>query len=438
MMRSKKRWMIAAGIQAVGALLVYSLAAAQETPTPPPWDQATLDAAVQALFTQTAAAPHDPGAPLPTALATSAASNAPILTAANFDQIEPLAHYDFEADDHVQFRDNWVLMPDRWLTVSTYEYDGDNWLMTIWLIDREALNTPAYRIPVPSPPDNIFHAASIEIVEGTLYYEHGANILHFYDLNTAALSGSIEAPADFLTIRAWKEANAVVGFLENDEILVWDVTTYALLHRWPAPPGMESGFVLVDGTAITMHSDTSVHAIDLQTGTLLQSWEDSIVSYHDVVKDPDRFHITTGENELLAVDSRTLQPIDQLIMNNGFLYGPVIANTPFVILWNDARDVRIRSFDSPMNISAPFDAQVFQTNRNGDLLLTRDETETTRAYNLYHLSEAGLERLTLPDELRSPSDNRFLYFLGGDQLVSVEYQDNPWHNLRVTLWGVPE
>lgn len=438
-------------LMAASVSLSLGAASAQETPTPPAWDQATLDAAINALFTQTAAAPPvtqtslPPASPTPTPTATLAATEtAPVeaparerwVNADNLDQIEPLAHFDFESD-LVFFHPIVLHSTNRWTAVNTLDerFNGDIEL-TVWLIDRWALDQPARPIVIDQEvaPDSY---PTIHIIDEVMYYLDDRTIILRYNIETGEPLSALQAENEIESFQPSLTENRVVGFMENDEIITWDTTTSEIIHRVPTPRGMVYGFLMPDGRALTTHRNEDLHAIDTETGEVIKTWEEIIAAYPFAIHDDRVFYLHTREGEILKIATDTLRTEDRLNMGLGteaLFVGPV---GRFMIAWSDDSRIIIRSFESDLRGTrfSELEGWRYEVNHAEDLFLLNDDDEH---YAIYAMTEDGLEELALPEALEdSDGIEDALFFVMGDQLIDVHYSSN-FTKARVTFWGIPE
>jgi hypothetical protein len=347
--------------------------------------------------------------------------NAPRLNAENFDQIEPLAEHTVEGS----FNTTTLKQEEEWLFFRRIENNG----MTVWLIDRSAENHPIYTIDVPRYRDTGFYPYT-EVVDHTFYLQTDDRTLQFYDLNSGELINEIEAEADFETFSVWDDGNAIVGFMATNEVLVWDRTSTELINHWPTPGHLTNGTVLSSGYALTTHRGSNLHAIDLRTGAIVQSWSDVSFDRRFNLEIPEQFELITYEDELLVIDNNTLQTIDRFSLPVETSFGSRIAGTPFIAGVGLGLGGYIYSDALSPSVYEPVGGLI-DVNQHGDLMIVL--TNTSFETLLYQITESGLERLSLPSQI--PDDAR-LSFLGGDQLISLDASDR--QHLTVTLWGIPE
>lgn len=404
-----------------GLSLSLGSVVAQDTPTPP-WNQATVDAAIHARMTETANAADLTPAETPA----PGVINPPRLNAENFDQIEPLAEHMLEGD-LITLNAAHLKQEEEWLFFSSTENSG----MTVWLIDRSAENHPVYTIRVPRYRDGVFNSYSgvTEVIDHTFYLKTDNRTLQFYDLNTGELINEIESEAEFETFGVWDEGNAIVGFMATNEVLVWDRTTTELINRWPTPGHLINGTVLSSGYALTTHRGSNVHAIDLRTGATAQSWLDVSFDRRDNLETPGQFELITIEDELLVIDNNTLETTDRISLPVVTLFGHQIAGTPFVAGVVPGLQSYIYSDEVSPAVYETVDGLV-DVNQQGDLMIVSANNPFDKP--LYQITESGLERLSFPPQI--PAEVR-LSFLGGDQLISLDSSNRQY--LTVTLWGIP-
>lgn len=373
-------------------------------------------------------------AALPDETTDETSSGSARLTAATFDRIEPLASHEVEGG-YVVFDRNAYRLDNQWLNINSFEgTNADDLRLTIWLVNREALDEPAQAVVIESPVES--ELPLINVGDGRLYYLEDFNELFAYEVATGEISAEMETNAEFGYFQIGATPNTVVGFMENDELVVWDAPTEEIIARWPTPRGMLYGIILLNGRALTFHRDQSLNVIDVQTGEILGTWEDMTLSFSAALGNEDVFYLQTLDDEILRIDSATLETIDRLNLGVPLTRWVVTTDGRFIIGWTPDDEILIRSFetDTPARLFPPMEADSFDTNANGDLMLVlKDE-----AYTLYHLSDEGLEEIDLPEELRdSDGEDELLFFRAGDELIAVDYT-NRRQKVRITFWGIAE
>lgn len=348
------------------------------------------------------------------------------LTAENFSQMERLARYQFEGE-YLYFSSRSLKQEKDWLLIGDMGDDS----MTVWLIDRTAEDYPRYRIHIPRYLTNLLNPDT-EVVDHIFYIQTEDRVLQSYDVNTGELVNEIQAEVEFTSFSVWDEGNAIVGFMDNREVLVWDRTSAELISRWPVSRNLGRGTVLPSGYALIPYRGANLSAMDLRTGVIVQSWTDNTFDNRSSVLTPGQFDFTTYQDELLIIDNTTLQTVDRISLPVETLGGNRIPGTPFMLGWSEHLESYIQSYGISPAVYETIEGRV-DPNQQGDLLLVL--TDPGFDYQIYQLTNSGLQWVSFPRQIPRGDDDK-LHFLGGDQLVSVQGPNR--QQMTVTLWGIPE
>lgn len=429
-MKAHNQW--AVGLLGLGLLSLWTgLVYAQETPTPP-WNQATIDAAVSARFTQAA---QTPTPDLPDLTATPEAFSQR-LTADNFEQIEVLAQHEFTGD-YIYVEPNPLNRDNQWVMVQSFEQKADgNYELTIALIDRTQVDQPPHVFALRGSADTTA-GLRIQVIGELLYHwERGAGV-NLYDFNTGEWQGEFNLPEEILFVQPWRGQNALIALTEDD-IVVWDVDTQQERQRWPAHDGIFYSFILDSDIMLTYHDDNTIYAIDLETGNELQRWQ-SVRSNYPLPFNPVQqsvFYLTTLNRTVLKIDSNTLETLDRIEMGPGSNRVYVSPGGRYLLTWSENFEFVIRSLDPayPTDAYEPVRGGFYDINLNEDLLLLYESS----GYNLYSLSASGLEPLAFPEPIENIDENSdTLQFMHGNQLIVIHYGDRQ-RKATVTFWGIME
>lgn len=407
-------------LMALAAVVSFSLhagskgARAQETPTPAPWDQATLDAAINELMTQTAVAPT-----------LSPTTELQSITFENLDQLVPLASYAFQ-NDAVYY----APMLEPWSAIDHLEQISDeSRQLTIYLLDHRALGNEPIIIPVQTPVEQ-FTSMIRGATESRLFVQLGFTTLQVYDIGTGELLSPnlLRRGERIQHFQIQPETNHILGLMStDDEVVIWDGATLEVLHRSPVPRYTYTMRPLPNNHAIT--TDTSnLHAINLETGEIVHTWEYLKIAHYSAQL--GRLYLRSTSGEITVVDASTFETLDQFEVREDISITHVTADGQLALGWNtpDTNDLLFQPL-APTTAVFPEEirAHSFELNPSEDLLLTRYDGVNS----LYHLSSSGVEPVHLPEALRTNT----IYFRSNGQMVSVDYIDT--QNIHVTIWGVP-
>lgn len=357
------------------------------------------------------------------------------IRADNFDRLEVIGEYAFTGE-FVRYHRGIIDRTGQWVAVDQYNLTPDSLdHLTVILSSRTDFAAPQRSIPILEAVSRGIPSEYTIAGEVLLFMDTLNSRLVVYDITTGSRLGTLEGSAAFINYEYAVDGSQLVGFMENDEVLVWDLKTRTLLNRWPTPPALAHGtWIKAAGIVLTNHHDFKLYSLSLADGSLRNEGDNIYSTFFSTSRDESLFYLYGTDGSLRMVESAALDTLfDVNIGDAGFWVstGPqgryVVTEKDRAVLhvWNGRTGELLRSLDTHSGGGIDF-------NDAEDLLINFD----LEHYTLYEMSPTGLVEMDFPAEIAN-SDGTFdrisLHY--GDTLIASHHSQN-FDSLTLTIWAV--